>query len=51
MLGRRRHNSCGVGGSVYDLAAAVEGGQTGALLRGEDFKRARARVIEAYGER
>ncbi|MGH3991585.1 MAG: hypothetical protein ACRDSN_03870, partial [Pseudonocardiaceae bacterium] len=43
--------ACGVGGSIYDLAAAVEGGPTGAHLRGEDFKRARARVVEAYGER
>jgi len=43
--------SCGVGGSIYDLAAAVEGGPTGAGLRGEDFKRAQARVVEAYGER
>lgn len=43
--------SCGVGGSIYDLAAAVEGGPTGAGLRGEDFKRAQARLVEAYGER
>ena len=41
--------ACGVGGTVYDLAAAVEGRPSGVQLRGEDFKRARARVVDAYG--
>lgn len=43
-------HGCGAGGAVYDLASIIDGGPTGPALRGEEFKRARARVREAFGE-
>jgi hypothetical protein len=43
-------HACGAGGTIYDLAAAVLGGPTGHALRGEEFKRARAFVIDVLGQ-
>jgi len=43
-------HACGAAGTVYDLSSAVLGGPTGAQLRGEAFKRARAYVVEVLGE-
>ena len=42
--------SCGVGGAIYDLASVLLGGPTSQALRGEEFKRARAYVRDAFGE-
>ena len=42
--------SCDQGGGIYDLASLVEGGPSGRALRGEDFKRAKARVEEVFGQ-
>ncbi|HEY6886116.1 MAG TPA: hypothetical protein VI300_00015 [Solirubrobacter sp.] len=42
--------SCGAGGSIYDLASVLDGGPWGPALRGEAFKRARARVLAAFSE-
>ena len=42
--------SSGAGGSIYDLASVLEGGPYGQELRDEDFRRARAAVVEAFGE-
>jgi hypothetical protein len=41
---------CGVRGAIYDLASVLLGGPWGRELRGETFKRARAYVIDAFGE-
>jgi hypothetical protein len=41
---------CGARGAIYDLASVLLGGPWGRELRGEAFKRARAYVIDAYGE-
>jgi hypothetical protein len=41
---------CGARGAIYDLASVLLGGPWGRQLRGEAFKRARAYVIDAYGE-
>jgi hypothetical protein len=50
--GWRCHSaSCGARGAIYDLASVVDGGPWGPALRGSAFTRARARVIEAFGER
>jgi hypothetical protein len=43
-------HACGASGTAYDLASAVLGGPTGPELRGEAFKRARAYVVEVFGE-
>jgi hypothetical protein len=43
-------HACGAGGTAVDLASAVLGGPTGPELRGEAFKRARAYVVEVFGE-
>ena len=43
-------HACGAGGTVFDLASAVLGGPTGHELRGDAFKRARAYVVEVFGE-
>jgi hypothetical protein len=43
--------SCGARGTIYDLASVLGGGPWGRELRGEAFKRARARVIDVLGER
>jgi hypothetical protein len=40
---------CAAGGSIYDLASLLEGGPTGAGLRGEAFRRARELVHAAFG--
>ena len=42
--------SCGAGGAIYDLASVLLGGPWGPQLRGEAFKRARAYVIDVFGE-
>jgi RepB DNA-primase from phage plasmid len=42
-------HACGRGGGIYDMASAVLGGPTGPALRGEDFKRARALVVQLFG--
>jgi hypothetical protein len=42
--------SCGAGGAIYDLASVLLGGPWGPQLRGEAFKRARACVIDVFGE-
>ncbi len=39
-----------MGGAIYDLASVLLGGPTGQALRGEEFKRARAYVRDAFGE-
>jgi hypothetical protein len=41
---------CGARGAIYDLASVLLGGPWGQQLRGEAFKRARAYVVDAYGE-
>jgi hypothetical protein len=41
---------CGARGAIYDLASVLLGGPWGHELRGETFKRARAYVIDAFGE-
>ena len=41
--------SCGARGAIYDLASVLLGGP-GPELRGEAFKRARAYVIDVFGE-
>jgi hypothetical protein len=41
---------CGARGAIYDLASVLLGGPWGRQLRGEAFKRARAYVIDAFGE-
>jgi hypothetical protein len=42
--------ACGAAGGIYDLASIVLGGAVGRGLRGEDFRRARALVMETFGE-
>ncbi|MDQ3678819.1 MAG: hypothetical protein M3401_18815 [Actinomycetota bacterium] len=44
-------HGCGAGGAIYDLASVLLGGPTGRWLRGEQFRRARDHVREAYGDR
>lgn len=44
-------HGCGAGGSIYDLASVLLGGPIGRWLRGEQFRRARDHVREAYGDR
>lgn len=41
--------ACGAGGGAVDLASAVLGGPTGSELRGDQFRAARARALEALG--
>lgn len=41
---------CGARGAIYDLASVLLGGPWGPQLRGEAFKRARAYVLDAFGE-
>ena len=41
---------CGARGAIYDLASVLLGGPWGPRLRGEEFKRARAYVIDVFGE-
>jgi hypothetical protein len=41
-------HGCGIGGAIYDLASAIEGGATGSWLRGDAFRRARERVRAAF---
>jgi hypothetical protein len=41
---------CGARGAVYDLASVLLGGPWGPELRGEAFKRARAYVVDVFGE-
>ena len=41
---------CGARGAIYDLASVLLGGPWGPQLRGEAFKRARAYVIDVFGE-
>ena len=41
---------CGARGAIYDLASVLDGGPWGRELRGEAFARARARVIEVFGD-
>jgi hypothetical protein len=43
--------SCGARGAIYDLASVLLGGPYGRELRGDAFTRARARVIERFGDR
>lgn len=43
--------SCGARGAIYDLASVLLGGPYGRGLRGDAFSRARARVIEIFGDR
>ena len=42
--------TCGARGAIYDLASVLLGGPWGPQLRGEAFKRARAYVIDTFGE-
>lgn len=42
--------SCGARGAIYDLASVLLGGPWGRELRGEAFRRARAYVIDVFGE-
>ena len=41
---------CGARGAIYDLASVLLGGPWGRELRGEAFKRARAYVVDVFGE-
>jgi hypothetical protein len=41
---------CGARGAIYDLASVLLGGPWGPQLRGEAFRRARAYVIDVFGE-
>jgi hypothetical protein len=41
---------CGARGAIYDLASVLLGGPWGPQLRGDAFKRARAYVVDAFGE-
>ncbi len=41
---------CGARGAIYDLASVVLGGPWGPELRGDAFRRARAYVIDVFGE-
>jgi hypothetical protein len=41
---------CGARGAIYDLASVLLGGPWGHELRGEEFRRARAYVADAFGE-
>jgi hypothetical protein len=50
--GWRCHSgTCGARGAIYDLASVLLGGPWGRELRGESFRRARAYVADAFGER
>jgi hypothetical protein len=42
---------CGARGAIYDLASVLLGGPWGPELRGDQFRRARAYVIDVFGER
>lgn len=42
--------TCGARGAIYDLASVVLGGPWGPDLRGDAFKRARAYVVDVFGE-
>ena len=42
--------ACGARGAIYDLASVLLGGPWGPQLRGEAFKRARAYVVDVFGE-
>jgi hypothetical protein len=42
--------TCGARGAIYDLASVLLGGPWGPQLRGDSFKRARAYVIDVFGE-
>ena len=44
-------HGCDAGGAIYDLASVLEGGPTGQWLRGEQFRRAHARVRAAFNDR
>ncbi len=41
---------CGARGAIYDLASVLLGGPWGPQLRGDAFKRARAYVIDVFGD-
>lgn len=41
--------ACEAAGAIYDLASVLQGGPTGRLLRGEQFRRAHEHVRRAYG--
>jgi hypothetical protein len=41
---------CGARGAIYDLASVLLGGPWGPELRGDAFRRARAYVIDVFGE-
>jgi hypothetical protein len=41
---------CGARGAIYDLASVLLGGPWGPQLRGEAFRRARAYVVDVFGE-
>ena len=41
---------CGARGAIYDLASVLHAGPWGRELRGEEFKQARARVVDAFGD-
>jgi hypothetical protein len=42
--------TCGARGAIYDLASVLLGGPWGPQLRGAAFKRARAYVVDVFGE-
>ena len=42
--------TCGARGAIYDLASVLLGGPWGPELRGDAFRRARAYVIDVFGE-
>ena len=42
--------ACGARGAIYDLASVLLGGPWGPQLRGDAFKRARAYVVDVFGE-
>ncbi len=41
---------CGARGAIYDLASVLLGGPWGPQLRGDAFRRARAYVVDVFGE-
>jgi hypothetical protein len=41
-------HGCGAAGAIYDLASVLDGGPTGRRLGGEQFRRARQRVLGSF---
>ena len=50
LTGNCHAGTCGARGTIYDLASVLVGGPWGQELRGDAFRRARAYVIDVFGE-